>query len=87
VDLAEKGAVFVTAGKGPETLENFKSFLEAHNGSHENIRDISIDMSPAFISDVEEHFPKSRITFDKFHPAFPKNYTDDSLKPLVEQDF
>lgn len=84
VDLAEKGAVFVTAGKGTETLENFKSFLEAHNGSHENIRDISIDMSPAFISGVEEHFPKSRITFDKFHIIKLMNEALDKVR-RVEQ--
>ena len=67
VDLEKKGAVYVTEGKGKDTLKAFKSFLEEHGGSHEAVEDFSIDMSPAFISGIEEHFPESRITFDKFH--------------------
>ena len=65
VDLERKGAVFVTEGKGKDVLQAFKSFLEGHGGSPDQVSDFTIDMSPAFITGIEEHFPEARITFDK----------------------
>lgn len=80
VDLKKKGAVFVTEGKGKKTLEAFKHFLEKHGGSHENIENFSIDMSPAFIAGIEEHFPESQITFDKFHVMKLMNEAVDEVR-------
>ncbi|WP_423232847.1 ISL3 family transposase [Aminirod propionatiphilus] len=65
VDLERKGTVFVTEGKGKDVLQAFKSFLEGHGGSPDQVSDFTIDMSPAFITGIEEHFPEARITFDK----------------------
>ncbi|WP_423233623.1 helix-turn-helix domain-containing protein [Aminirod propionatiphilus] len=50
VDLERKGAVFVTEGKGKDVLQAFKSFLEGHGGSPDQVSDFTIDMSPAFIT-------------------------------------
>jgi transposase len=41
--------------------------LEKHNGKAENIKQVSIDMSPAFIKGFKENIPNAEITFDKFH--------------------
>lgn len=43
------------------------SHLESHGGDPEKIRDVSSDMSPAFIKGVKENLPNAEITFDKFH--------------------
>ncbi len=67
VDLEDKKTIFVTEGKGSETVKQFKEDFENHNGIAENIKDASIDMSPAFIKGIEETFPNAEITFDKFH--------------------
>ena len=67
VDIEKKKTVFVAEGKDAEVLNQFREFLEAHNGSADNITDISSDMSPAFISGAEKYFPNAAITFDKFH--------------------
>ena len=67
VDLNKKRTIFIAEGKDSGTLEQFKDDLEAHNGSPEKIKDVSCDMSPAFIKGVNEHLPNAEITFDKFH--------------------
>jgi len=33
----------------------------------ENIKDFSLDMSPAFISGVKNYFSNARMTYDRFH--------------------
>ncbi|MCP3943478.1 MAG: ISL3 family transposase, partial [Desulfobacteraceae bacterium] len=67
VDLDQNRTIFVTEGKGNETVKEFADDLEAHNGDRNNIKDVSCDMSPAFIKGVNENLPEALITFDKFH--------------------
>lgn len=59
--------VSITEGKGKEAVENLAKDLEKHNGKRENIKELSIDFSPAFISGVRESFPQTPITHDRFH--------------------
>lgn len=66
-DAAERKVVFVTEGKDASTVARFAEWLMDHNGKPEQIRSVSIDMSPAFIKGVNDSLPKARITFDKFH--------------------
>jgi transposase len=56
-------AIFVTEGKDAATIKAFATHLEAHGGSAAAIK----EMSPAFISGVEENLPEAAITFDRFH--------------------
>lgn len=86
VDLEKKGAVFVTPGRGKDTIKAFKEFLENHGGSHENVRDFSIDMSPAFIAGIREHFLESRITFDKFHVMKLMNEALDEVRRMEQRE-
>ena len=67
VDLNKKRTIFIAEGKDSGTLKQFKDDLKAHNGSPENIKNVSCDMSPAFIKGVGEHLPNAEITFDRFH--------------------
>ena len=66
-DITERKVVFVTEGKDAKTIRRFAEYLEAHDGSAEQVESVSIDMSPAFIKGVGKHLPRARITFDKFH--------------------
>ena len=45
-----------------------------------NIRDVSCDMSPAFIKGVNETLPEAQITFDKFHVVKMINATVDEVR-------
>lgn len=67
VDIEESRTLFVAEGKDAETVRAFKDDLIAHGGRSEDIREASIDMSPAFVRGVEDNFPAAEITFDKFH--------------------
>lgn len=67
VDLVKRKTVFITDGKDHKTVKKFVEDLIEHNGNPENIKDVSCDMSPAFIKGVKKFLPNSEITFDRFH--------------------
>lgn len=67
VDLAERRTIFVAEGKGSETMAAFTQDFKEHHGNPDDIADVSIDMSPAFMKGVEENLPNALITFDKYH--------------------
>ncbi len=80
VDLEEKKTVFVTDGKGSETVKEFAADLQQHNGKPEQIKQVSCDMSPAFIKGVREELTEAEITFDKFHIIKIINEAVDSVR-------
>ena len=65
--MAKSKVLFATPGKDAGTLTAFKEDLQAHGGSPEQIKEACCDMSPAFISGIEDTFQDAEITFDKFH--------------------
>ncbi len=67
VDLDQRRTLFITDGKDSSTVESFVADFENHKGEIKSIRDISCDMSPAFIKGVRKNLPDAAITFDKFH--------------------
>lgn len=67
VDLDQKRTIFVTEGKGSETVEAFAQDLQQHQGQPEQIKEVACDMSPAFIKGVTEQLPEAYIVFDHFH--------------------
>ena len=60
-------SLFVTDGRGADTVAEFADDLEAHGGDASRIKQVCIDMSPAFIKGVTENLTEAEITFDKFH--------------------
>jgi transposase len=56
-----------------------KDFKERH-GNPQDITDVSIDMSPAFMKGVEENLPNAAITFDKYHIMKIINAAVDSVR-------
>jgi len=67
VDLDERRVLHVTEGKDKNAVKSVKTYLESKGIDVNKVRDVSMDMSPSFISGVSEHFPKSEIHFDRFH--------------------
>jgi transposase len=66
-DAEGRKVLFVADGREAQTVEAFAKNLILHQGKPTQIENFSIDMSGAYISGVEEHFPNAQITFDKFH--------------------
>ena len=67
VDIDEARVLHVTEGKDAATVAAFAEDLTAHGGDPDQIAEVCIDMSPAFIKGVAEHLPNAEVTFDKFH--------------------
>ena len=61
--MQTKKIIDIEDGKSSDTVHLFNNKL---SNSHQ-VKDISIDMSSAFISAAEKYFPKAKITFDKWH--------------------
>lgn len=83
-DLQQRRVVFVAQGKDGDTLRAFKEELEKRGGAAENIKDLSMDMSAAFIRGANEQFPDAHVTFDKFHVIKLANEAVDQVR-RVEQ--
>lgn len=67
VDMLKGKTVHVADGKDNQTVNDFVKSLETHNGNRNQVKDVSCDMSPAYIKGVKAFLPKAAITFDKFH--------------------
>ena len=66
VDADTRELLFMSVGRGSESLEAFVGALRAHQGTPEQIKLIGMDMSPAYQKGAQ-HFPNARIVFDHFH--------------------
>jgi transposase len=74
VDLEEFQLLHIEQGKDSQTIQKFAEKLPDAN----TVEQVSIDMSPAFISGVKSYLPKAAITFDKWHiwKVFFKHFED-----------
>ena len=84
-DTDQRKVVFVTDGKDANTVADFAADLAAHKGSAEQVRSVSIDMSPAFIKGVTDHLPNARITFDKFHVVANASTAVEKMRRLEQR--
>lgn len=66
-DMEARRLVFATEGREHEVVASFARFVGAHRGDSSSVREVSCDMSPAFIKGVRENLPNAAVTFDKFH--------------------
>jgi len=67
VDLKQRRTVFITKGKDSITIKRFVEDLESHKGKASNIKEVSVDMSPAFKKGIDENLKDASIVYDKFH--------------------
>ncbi len=82
VDLDKRRVLFATEGKGAECIEKSVKYLKNKNVDTNNIKQVCIDMSPAFISGCTDYLPNADITFDKFHVTKEVNKAMDELRKL-----
>ena len=59
--------LFFTPGKDADTFARFAAELERRGVPADQIGEIAMDMSKAFIAGAGEHFPDAQICFDRFH--------------------
>ena len=80
VDIDEARVLFVTEGKDASTVARFADDLEAHGGDASRVKEVSIDMSQAFIKGVTDNLTEAEITFDKFHVVKLVNEAVDQVR-------
>ena len=86
MDLDQRRIVYVTEGKGANTLTAFKADLEEHGGQAEKVNEFSLDMSRAFQSGIEKEFPHAQITFDQFHLMKLLNEAVDEVRKQEQKE-
>ena len=55
--------MYIADGKKSTTIEEFKNFFQEHNGTTENVTDITCDMSMGFTTGIKKAFKNSKITY------------------------
>lgn len=79
-DLERAKLLFATEGKDAATFARFRADLIAHRGQPPQLRELCMDMSPAFIAGAAEHFAGVPITFDRYHLMASLNFAVDQVR-------
>lgn len=85
-DMDSGEVMFATEGKDSGTVKAFAEELPKHEAEPEQIREVTIDMSPAFISGVTDFLPEAGITFDKFHVIQALNKAQDEVRRMEQKN-
>ena len=86
VDLDERRVIHVVEGKNKQTVADIRDYLCDKQTNIKQIEQASIDLSPAFISGISEHFPNASITFDRFHVVKLLNKAMDEVRKLERKE-
>jgi transposase len=85
-DLEGKRVLFGVEGKDAKVWEAFAAELSVHNGHPKAIRQVAIDMSPAYQKGVRENFGNAALVFDKFHVVQATSEGVDAVRRLETQE-
>lgn len=80
VDLETARVIHACEGKGKSTLHEIQQHLESKDVPENQITQLSMDLSPAFIAGAAESFPHAAITFDRFHVVKLLNEAMDKVR-------
>lgn len=86
VDLDERKVLFATEGKDSSTVEKFHKDFKEHGGCPNLVTEACCDMSPSFISGINNNFPNAQITFDKFHTMKIINEAVDEVRRAEQKE-
>lgn len=62
-----KRIIFITEGKGSDTVDELAGWLRLHHGSPELIEVVSCDLGDAYPAGVRRKFKQAVIVYDRFH--------------------
>jgi len=85
VDLRQRRVLYACQGKDSNCLKQSIEYLEDKQVAVDQIEQVCIDMSPAFIAGCRDYLPNAAITFDKFHVVKEVNKAMDELRKLERQ--
>ena len=67
VNLENGDILDIQDGRSSEAIKKYSEELRVLGKKTEEVKEFSLDMSPAFISGVQQHFSTARMTYDRFH--------------------
>jgi transposase len=79
-DLEKKRLLFACEGRGHQTVVDFATDLNAHEGKPEQIEHVCQDMSAAYVKGVSQALPNAQISFDRFHVVAMANEAMDEVR-------
>jgi transposase len=83
LDLDTGKLLFMAPGKDASTLGAFAEELTRRGGRSEQIEELAMDMSKAFRKGAAEHFPRAKISFDRFHVMMLAGVAVDAVRKEV----
>ena len=86
VDMDSHKVIEVVEGKGASTIVAIAARIQEKGGDAAKVGNISMDMSPSFISGAQAAFPEAAITFDKFHVVKIVNAAMDQVRREEQRD-
>lgn len=86
VDLDERRVLHVSEGKDKNAVKDIKKYLESKGIDVNEVKSTSMDMSPSFISGVNEYFPEAEIHFDRFHVVKLLNEAMDKVRQVERKE-
>jgi len=84
-DMDNSEVMFATEGKDSGTVKAFAEELPKHGAKPEQIKEVTIDMSPAFISGAADYLLEAGVTFDKFHVIQALNKAQDEVRRMEQK--
>ncbi len=79
-DLDLRRLLFATTGRTADVFAEFRRDLEAHGGAAEQVDEICMDMSKAYMKGARDEFPDAEVTFDRFHVVKLLNEVVESVR-------
>ena len=86
VDRESERVVYMNEGKGKQAVQAIGRHLQAKGAQAEQIQQVSVELSPAFIAGVKATFPGAQITFDRFHIVKLLNQTMDAVRKAERKE-
>jgi transposase len=80
IDVEEHRMLYVANGRNHHVRQSLCADLQEHKASQEQIKQVSCDMSPAFMKGVQENLPDVSIVFDRFHVVKIVNEAADKVR-------
>jgi transposase len=84
MERKDKPVLFVTPGKGKDTMARFRQHLEKQGGKAERVLEVVCDMSGAFLEAATEHFSNAAVTVDWFHVTALVSRAMDEVRACLE---
>jgi transposase len=79
-DMGNGEVIYATEGKSSDTFRKFTGEMPGHGAKPGQVKEVTIDMSPAFIRGAATYLPEAGVTFDKFHVIQELNKAQDEVR-------